>query len=170
MLFLAALLLAQTAPQQCTAMDTGLPAALAAWTTPGDGDPGDLTKPLVLMSRTPEDQARLDAMPPPRPMSQAEMIAAVTGDRSKAAQTGGMARIAFRIDKAGTYGIALDQPGWIDVAVKDGTPLKTAGHGHGPACSTISKIVRFDLQPGLYELKLSKLTKPKAKVMLVADE
>lgn len=167
--FLAALLLAQTAPQQCTAMDTGLPAALAAWTAPGDGDPADLTRPLVLMSRTPEDEAKLDVTPP-KPMSQADLVAAAAANRPTAAQTGGVARIAFRIDKAGTYGIALDQPGWIDVAVEGGTLLKTAGHGHGPACSTISKIVRFDLQPGLYELKLSKLTKPKAKVMLVADE
>ncbi len=173
MLILAALLLAQTSPApgqdaaQCAAMDSALPAALTAWTLPGDGDPADLTRPLVLMSRTPEDEASMDATPP-RQVSQAEALAAATAKRPEPAQTGGVASIAFRIAKAGTYGIALDQAGWIDVAAQGGATLASTSHGHGPACSTIQKIVRFDLQPGLYVLRLSKLTKPRAKVMLVS--
>ncbi|RYG77424.1 MAG: hypothetical protein EON59_17290 [Alphaproteobacteria bacterium] len=83
--------------------------------------------------------------------------------------TDGKATTDFRIDTAGTYGIALDQPGWIDVAAKGGAALVSVKHGHGPDCSTIRKIVRFELKPGAYTLTLAKLTKPVAKVMLVRD-
>ncbi|AJP73975.1 hypothetical protein [Sphingomonas hengshuiensis] len=153
-------------PAPCTAM-AGLPAALAAWTLPGQGSPGDLTRPVVLRSLTPEGQAKLDARPPVKTVADALALLNATPEP---AQSGGVARIGFRIDRAGTYGIALDQPGWIEVAPKDGSALTSVAHGHGPECSTIRKIVRFDLQPGLYVLRLSKLTKPQAKVMLVAGE
>lgn len=168
-MLLAALLLAQTTPAPCTAMDANLPAPLAAWTTPGQGDPGDLTRPVVLLSRTPEDQARLDASPGVS-IDVGEAVARAVANPPVAAQTGGVVHIGFRIDKPGTYGIALDQPGWIDVAPRGGAPLASTRHGHGPACSTIRKIVRFELQPGRYELRLSKLTRPQARVMLVTGE
>ena len=51
-----------------------------------------------------------------------------------------------------------------------GEPLKSVAHGHGPACSTIRKIVRFDLKPGAYRLYLTGLDKPDATVMLVAPD
>lgn len=170
MLFAAALLLFQTAPAQaCTAMDAALPASLAAWTTPGSGSPGDLFKPVVLMSMKPEDQAKLDAQPSGTTKAQADIIAAMR-NRPEPAQTGGMTRIGFKIEKAGRYGVALDQGGWIDVAPINGKSLESVQHGHGPDCSTIRKIVRFDLQPGMYRLSLTKLTKPQARVMLVTGE
>ena len=86
--------------------------------------------------------------------------------------TGGAVRINFQVETAGRYGIALDQGGWIDVfaSVSDGTPLVSVAHGHGPACSTIRKIVRFNLYPGVYQLALSRLPNPRAKVMLVAPD
>ena len=83
--------------------------------------------------------------------------------------TEGAANTGFAIQEAGTYGIAIDQGGWIDVAPKGGAALKSAKHGHGPDCSTIGKIVHFDLQPGDYTLTLAKLTKPQVKVMLVKN-
>ncbi|MCW3837370.1 hypothetical protein ACFQ1E_15610 [Sphingomonas canadensis] len=81
----------------------------------------------------------------------------------------GTVEIGFRIETAGRYGIALDQGGWIDVTpLGAAAPLKSAGHGHGPECSTIRKIVQFDLQPGVYRVSLTRLTKPQVKLMLVA--
>ena len=53
--------------------------------------------------------------------------------------------------------------------VAGGEALKSVLHGHGPQCSTIRKIVRFDLQPGTYRLYLTGLDKPAAKTMLVAE-
>lgn len=81
----------------------------------------------------------------------------------------GTATTGFTIQTAGTYGVALDQGGWIDVAAKGGASLASVKHGHGPECSTIRKIVRFDLKPGDYILTLTKLTKSVAKVMLIRD-
>lgn len=143
----AALMLAQTAP--CTATDAALPAPLSAWTTPGRGNPDNLATPVVLKAMPSEQVRGLPA----------------------GARPGGAAALDFRIDAAGLYGIALDQPGRIDVIpAAGGVPLQSVKHGHGPACSTIRKIVRFDLQPGRYRLALTGLTRPQAKLMLVAPQ
>ena len=85
---------------------------------------------------------------------------------------GKAAMIGFRIGAAGTYGVALDQAGWIDLVpgTEGGTALPSVKHGHGPECSTIRKIVRFDLKPGLYRLYVSGLSTPRVKAMLVAGD
>lgn len=71
------------------------------------------------------------------------------------------------IRRAGTYGIALDQAGWIDVAPARGKALESSAHGHGPQCSTIRKIVRYRLQPGTYRVSVNKLKGNRARLMLV---
>lgn len=148
MLFLA-LLLAQTVPAQattaCKAPDAALPAALAGWSTPGDELEPDKAVALATV-----DGATLKGLP-------------------KGSKPGRAATIAFRVAKAGTYGIALDQPGWIDVlpGAEGGAPLASVAHGHGPDCSTIRKIVRFQLEAGSYRVFVSGLTQAKAKLMLV---
>jgi hypothetical protein len=85
---------------------------------------------------------------------------------------GGAVTIGFRIEKPGVYGIALDQRGWIDViaGVAGGEPLKSVSHREGGSCWTIRKIVRFQLEPGLYRLALTRLVRPQARVMLVEGE
>lgn len=85
------------------------------------------------------------------------------------AATDGEASAAFTITRAGRYRIGLDQPGWIDI-IREGKPLTSVAHGHGPNCTTIRKIVDFDFTPGNYILKLTKLTKPRAKLILVAPQ
>ena len=149
-MFLAAVLLAQaTVPQQqCAAMDANLPAALTLWTTPGHGTPDDLTKPVVFKAM-PKDQIR--GLP-------------------ASAKDGGATGVDFVIDKPGIYGIAIDQNAWIDVVPDDGAPLVSVKHGHGPECSTIRKIVRFDLKPGTYRLYVSGLTSVNVKVFLATGE
>lgn len=140
MLVLAALLFVQDVP--CTAKDADLPVALAGWVQPHEVlAPG---KSILLPAA--ED---------------------------------GTADTIFTIDAAGTYGIALDQRGWIDVIPSDdheqaiestADPIKSTSHDHGPACSSIAKIVQFELTPGSYRLHLARLTQPDAKVMLVVGE
>lgn len=80
-----------------------------------------------------------------------------------------MSKTEFTIGEAGVYGVALNQAGWIDIAPKGGVPLASVAHDHGPECSTIRKIVRFELKPGVYVLTLSKLTKA-PKVMLIKGQ
>ncbi|AQR75280.1 hypothetical protein [Sphingomonas sp. LM7] len=72
-----------------------------------------------------------------------------------------------RIRKAGTYGIALSEPGWIDLAPARGKALESVAHGHGPECTTIRKIVRYKLRPGTYRVTVNKLKATRARLMLV---
>lgn len=148
-MLLAALLLLQAAPAapQCPAADVVLPSNLAGWGVPG-AEFG-VNKPVTVQVG---DLAKLAGVP--------------AGTRS-----GGAVMIGFKVEKAGRYGVALDQRGWIDVVpgASGGEAIKSVVHGHGPQCSTIRKIVRFDLRPGAYRLYLTGLDKPVAKAMLVAD-
>ena len=79
----------------------------------------------------------------------------------------GAATTTMRIRKAGRFGIALDQAGWIDVAPMRGKPLASTQHGHGPQCSTIRKIVRYQLRPGTYRVTVNRLKGTRARLMLV---
>ncbi len=144
-MFLAAILLLQAAPQ-CAATDAALPANLSGWTAQADGF--GVNRAVTLDAG---DVAKLPGVP-------------------AGAKPGGAAMIGFRVETAGRYGVALDQRGWVDVVsgVAGGDALKSAAHGHGPACSSIRKIVRYDLQPGIYRLYVTGLATPSAKVMLVA--
>ena len=74
--------------------------------------------------------------------------------------------LALVITEAGTYGVAIDQVGWIDVA-RDGASLHSNGNGHGPACSTIRKTVDFQLQPGRYTLTLSRTQAATVRLLVV---
>ncbi|WP_313536289.1 hypothetical protein [Sphingomonas sp.] len=150
-LMLAPLALPQTVPAQattaCKAPDASLPVALAGWSMPGDELVADKAVSLATV-----DASTLKGLP-------------------KGAKPGRAAMIEFRIAKAGTYGIALDQPGWIDVlpGAAGGEALKSVAHGHGPDCSTIRKVVRFELVPGTYRAFASGLQQAKAKLMLVPN-
>jgi hypothetical protein len=74
--------------------------------------------------------------------------------------------VTLEIAAAGSYGIAIDIPAWIDVA-RDGRTLPSARHGHGPACSSIRKIVDFELSPGRYAVTLSRTDAPNARMLVV---
>ena len=90
-----------------------------------------------------------------------------TGHSVTLARSGDSIRTTVRIRKAGTFGIALGEPGWIDVAPMRGKPLESVAHGHGPDCSTIRKIVRYRLRPGTYRVTVNKLKATRARLMLV---
>ncbi len=155
MLLYAALLLIQTAPA-CTEQDADLPRPLAAWATAYADSPtasnDDLRRPVILVTVGELGRDELEL--------------------PDGARAGPAATMNFHIDAAGTYGIALDQRGWIDVIplAKGSAPLKSVAHGHGPDCSSIRKIVRFRLEPGDYRLALTGVELPLVKVMLVAGE
>jgi len=71
------------------------------------------------------------------------------------------------VEKAGVYTVGLDQSGWVDV-VRDGKVIKSSGHGHGPDCSTIRKMVDFRLDPGHYTVQVSNAPKETAVIAVVA--
>jgi len=80
------------------------------------------------------------------------VFAARPGKASDAKSRGGV----FRLDiaEAGPYRVALGAGSWIDV-IRDGEALASVGHGHGPACSGIRKMVDFEMKPGSYIVQIS---------------
>lgn len=62
--------------------------------------------------------------------------------------------VAFDVARRGTYRVALGSGAWIEV-ISGTRARQSTGHGHGPECSGIRKIVDFDLAPGRYLLQLS---------------
>jgi hypothetical protein len=65
---------------------------------------------------------------------------------------GGM--YSFKVERAGTYRIALASAAWIDV-LRGKTAVESSSHGHGPDCSGIRKMVDFPLQPGRYVIQIA---------------
>lgn len=155
-LFLLALILAQVAPAPpapgdagsapaCATLDQNLPPPLENWTRDGE---------RLVPGHAVTLQGTAATAPP-------------------AGRPGRDATIAFSVPMNGVYGIALDQRGWIEVlpVMDQGAPrpLRPVDHGHGPACSTIHKIVSFELNAGTYySLSLSGLPNATARVMLIA--
>jgi hypothetical protein len=74
--------------------------------------------------------------------------------------------VTIEIAEAGTYGVAIDTGAWIDVS-RDDQPLRPAAHGHGPACSTIRKIVDFQLEPGRYTILLSRTEATAVRLLVI---
>lgn len=130
----------------CAATDRNLPPELAGWTQTGER----LTAGhAVVLHGTTEP-----TMPP-------------------TTRPGLVTHIDFSVPMGGRYGIALDQPGWIDVwPIMDhdpGRPAASIGHEHGPACSTIRKIVWYQLNAGsYYGASLSGLQNATVRIMLIA--
>jgi hypothetical protein len=124
---------------------------------------------LLLAQTAPVCTAIDAALPAPLSGWKHEGSGFVPGHAFMLTVSGGTAGADFRIETAGLYGIALDQPGWIDVLPTGASsPLKSVKHADTQPCSTVRKIVRFSLAPGTYRLALTNLKQARAKVMLVA--
>jgi len=93
-----------------------------------------------------------------------------TLDTGHALMLPGRRRVAetkVTIRKAGTFGVAIDQQAWVDLYRGRGKALAMASESRGPACSTIRKIVRYNLTPGTYRVTVTNMTAGRAKLMLV---
>ncbi len=145
-MLLTALLLAQTVP--CPSFDVSTPGPFAAWHVEYDSLQVGTAKTLVA-----GDPERLSNLP--------------VNNR-----TGSAAMVAFSIPVAGSYEIAIDQSGWIDLLRGFGgtKPIEPVSSRDGEPCSPLRRIFRFNLQPGIHRLYLSGLGKPAVRVMLVAGE
>lgn len=134
---------AQTAPD-CTA-PAPLPADLAGWQVDGgalaageaDSAPWITIGEGHIVALRPGDGLRWRLTPERAP---------------RAGSFGGV--LALDVREAGTYRIALADGVWIDLVGPNGLVAST-GHGHGPACSGIRKMVEFRLEPGAYAVQLS---------------
>ncbi len=145
MLTLLAVLAAQPAaqPGACT---PSFPPALAAWPSAHPAAHGFVIGRTVELTAIPVANVRL-AIQPTRPLSGSHFASGT-----------------FTVKTAGTYSVAAGgvdapvRPLWLDVAGADGKPLKSAAHGHGAACTSITKVVDFTLSPGRYTFLATGLT------------
>ena len=80
-----------------------------------------------------------------------------------AASQGGM--FSLKVDRAATYAVAVGSGAWVDL-VHNGAAVASTSHGHGPACSSIHKVVDFQLKPGRYILQVSGNADPALRIMV----
>lgn len=73
--------------------------------------------------------------------------------------------VAFTVVAPGRYRVALGSGAWIDVARGDVAQTSIA-HGKGPACTSLKKMVDFDLAPGAYVLQIAGNDAATLKVMV----
>jgi len=136
------------APADCAAeTKPALPAALAGWATPAPLAAATDRYGLAGATLVPGKAATVTLLPTPAvryPLQPEKPGGSVSH--------GGL--LAFTIARAGSYRIALGSGAWIDV-VRAGKAVVSTAHGHGPACSTIRKMVDFSLEPGDYVLQIS---------------
>jgi hypothetical protein len=93
-----------------------------------------------------------------------------TGHAMMLPARGGSAETNVTIRKAGSFGIAVDSNAWVDVYRGRSKALTMASESRGPACSTIRKIVRYNLVPGTYRVTATKVEGGRARLMLVYSD
>ena len=135
---------AQQPPQRpdCSTVRAALPVELAAWSqqvpvaagTEAGGGATIVPGRAVLASLHPA--RHLTLRPEPK----------------QAIANGGT--LTLTIAEAGTYRVAMGGKAWIDV-VRGDAAVTSVAHGHGPACTGVTKMVDFILSPGTYTVQLS---------------
>lgn len=140
----------------CTAV-APLPAELAAWTSPAAlAASADRNGRAALAIG---QAARLTLLPTPQ-----------VRYRPSPEKPGGSVSyggiVAFRVDRAGTYRVALSSGAWIDV-VRGGASVTSVAHGRGPDCTGVRKMVDFPLSPGRYQLQIAANGEPAITAMIV---
>ena len=139
---------AHEAAAACSAVTTALPPEFAGWAQ-ADSPPAT-PLPLARPVSLPLSDSPVFPYPPARP--------AQPGTRG--------ATMALRIETAGRYLVAVDSAAWIDLISTGGEAARPAQFGHGPQCSGIRKLLRFDLAPGDYVLQFSNVAAPTLRLMV----
>lgn len=136
---------AAAASPACPATPVGLPRGMEQWRRPtAITAAATAAKPVLLTSGS---AVRATLLPVSR-----VTFAAPPAKPGAATSHGGV--FAFDVARAGRYRVALGSAAWIDV-LRGTTPVASATHGHGPSCSTIRKMVDFDLKPGRHLLQIA---------------
>lgn len=151
---------APAAPAACAEMDQQLPPALLAWSSRGALTAATSASGLDKAVLAP-GQAYIVTL------AQASELTYVVqpGKPGAPTSTGGI--FVVDIPKAGSYVVALGAAAWIDV-LRGHTVQRSVGHGHGPACTTLRKMVTFDLQPGRYVVQIAGASSDTLPIMVAA--
>ncbi|WP_176591023.1 hypothetical protein [Sphingobium sp. EM0848] len=158
LLFLLALcpMAAHAAPDPCAVVPR-LAEPWTSWTQNGAATGGGTvsTAPRLILGKPVTASLR--------PGAQVQF--AVPPGRSAPKSYAGLFTLAVK--DAARIGIALSEGAWVDVATGS-VALSSVDHGHGPDCSGISKIVWFDLPPGLHTIQIA--GSPKATIRIMAAD
>ena len=154
---------AQMAPAPapaCAVLDKDIPTELAGWTDKAAlsaaTSAAGLSKAVLVPGK-----AYLATLAPTPDVAYVVQPEKPGGTVSK----GGL--FSLTIDKPGAYVIALGSGAWIDV-LKDGAGARSTAHGRGPACTTLRKMVTFDLTPGVYVVQVSANAEASLPIMVAA--
>lgn len=140
---------ADTPPPPCAATDANLPAPFQTWVSKTNAesavDSADLDAHAAPEGKALNTGLHLAetvtwAAPPEKPLA------------PMSSTFGGLLQLRPALE--GTYVVAVSSGAWLDV-LKDGRPVPSSAHAHGPICSTIHKQVEFHLTPGRYVLQIS---------------
>lgn len=148
---LLATLIALSLPQaadaslSCRAIAINLPQGMEGWARPAAAAAGANSAKATLLAPGSAVHATL--------LPASGVTYAVRPEKPGAATSHGGV-FAFDVSRAGRYRVALGSGAWIDV-LRGTSPVASATHGHGPACSTIRKMVDFDLTPGRHLLQIA---------------
>lgn len=142
----------------CTAPGA-LPADLAGWAGHRAAVQAAGDAKAAGSARLPVGQA-VDATLLPTP---ALRYAVAPGKPGGSVSHGGM--FAFDVAAPGTYRVSLGSHAWVDV-VEGGKALTSVAHGHGPACTTLAKMVDYRLRPGRHLLQIAANGEPGVAVMV----
>lgn len=125
-----------TATPACAALDQALPPSLAGWRNP-----------------VPLAGSALAVGTPTRVKLAASPHFAITSSRGAAPGTFGAA-FSFTVNRAGAYFIVLSDNAWVDL-VAGGSAMRSFTHGPGPDCTSVRRIIGYNLTPGAYSLQIS---------------
>lgn len=143
----------------CATTDTAIPAEWSGWTAKGAvraaTKAGDAAKAELTVGRS--QAADLNPTPDVKYVIRPEQPGGTVSH-------GGI--FELKVDKAGRYAIALSSAAWIDV-LKGSKAQESVAHGHGPDCTSIRKVVDFDLAPGRYLIQIAGNADPKMTLMVL---
>ena len=152
MLLLTASILAQAAAPMTMPMDQPEPVCVRA---------GDLPPAFANWNAAPRKTVMLAW-----PVVMTARPAAKVKWAAPAGKPGSGAVVRFTITAPGTYQVGLSNGAWIDLVSK-GNVVISSGHGHGPLCTGLRKIVDFKLVRGRYALQLAGMPAAETTVMVV---
>lgn len=149
---------AEDAQPACASIDTALPPAMAGWQARTELASAATATALSKAALAPRHAALVT-------LHHTGEVSYVTQPEKPGGSVSYGGMLELTIAKAGTYQLGLASPAWIDV-LKDKAKVVSSAHGHGPACSTVRKVVDFPLQPGRYVLQLSANADPAVAIMI----
>ncbi|TPE64477.1 hypothetical protein FJQ54_01490 [Sandaracinobacter neustonicus] len=142
----------------CTAVsDTNLPPAFAAWGKPAVA---------VTAGAAAASAARIQ----PNVAADISLLPAITPvlppGRARETENPHAGLLLVAIPTPGVWRIGLSGGAWIDLIGPDGKAVQSMGHGHMAPCTTLTKVVEFQLGAGDHLIQISGNAGPTVRLLV----